>query len=46
MKNVKSTEISNLYLEIVSQNYCMRLLPSLSSIIKGFLEIKLGKSLE
>ena len=46
MQNEQSTEISNLYLEIVTQNLCMKLLPSLSSIIKGFLESKLIKTLE
>jgi hypothetical protein len=41
MKNEQSTEISNLYLEIVNQNSCMKLLPSFSSIVKGLLESKL-----
>ena len=41
MKDEKSTEISDLYSEIVFNHQCMNLLPSLSSIVKGFLESKL-----
>ena len=38
-----STQIINLYSDIVDRNECMKLLPSLSSIVKGFLESKLKK---
>ena len=41
MKDEKSTEISDLYSEIIFNHQCMNLLPSLSSIVKGFLESKL-----
>ena len=41
MKYEKSTEISDLYSEIIFNHQCMNLLPSLSSIVKGFLESKL-----
>jgi hypothetical protein len=41
MKDEKSTEISDLFSEIVFNHQCMNLLPSLSSIIKCFLENKI-----
>ena len=41
MKDEQSTKISNLFMEIVANHECMGLLPSLSSIVKGFLESKL-----
>ena len=42
MRNELSTLIINLYSDIVDRNDCMKLLPSLSSIVKGFLESKLN----
>ena len=41
IKIEKSSEICDLFSEIVSNNQCINLLPSLSSIVKGFLESKL-----
>ncbi len=46
MKDVKSTKISDLFSEIVFTHQCMNLLPSLSSIVKGFLESKLKVIIE
>ena len=46
MIDTKSTEITNLFSEIVFNHQCMQLLPSLSSIIKGFLESKLKVIIE
>ena len=42
MRHELSTLIINLYSDIVDRNDCMKLLPSLSSIVKGFLESKLN----
>lgn len=41
MRNEKSTKISDLFSEIIINHQCMNLLPSLSSIVKGFLESKI-----
>ena len=46
MKDIESTKISNLFSEIVFNHQTMNLLPSLSSIVKGFLESKLKVIIE
>ena len=46
MKDEKSTEISDLFSEIVYQHQCLNLLPALSNIVKGFLESKLKVIIE
>ena len=46
MKDVESTKVCNLFYEIVFNQQCLNLLPSLSSIVKGFLESKLKVIIE
>ena len=46
MKDVESTKVCNLFSEIVLNQQCLNLLPSLSSIVKGFLESKLKVIIE